>query len=874
VQQNYVVEVYDEFVIVGNTAVLRCHIPGFIKESVEVTSWIQDSTDVIRSSNLNFEDRYTIFSSGELLIRGVEQKDALKSYRCQTRHKLTGETLLSSTSGRLFVTESFSNLPPRITESKTSLTVAEGQRAEIPCVAQGFPVPSFSWFRWDPNSPLADNMSPIRYTHRVMQLQGVLIIRQASLSDSGRYRCVVNNSVGSESIETELIVTSPLSVTLSPSSQTIDVGKTAAFNCSYSGHPALSIDWYHNGHPIAYSSRLRLIAKNLLQIAKVDRSDKGMYQCFVSNDVDSVGAASQLTLGDGGLYECTASNDVSAIKHSAKINIFGPPYIRPMRNVSTVAGETMVLHCPAGGYPIESIIWEKGKRPAFISYFLSAAYIQNLRLPHNHRQKVFPNGTLIVSEVERATDEGRYKCVARNKEGKSAQNSLYVIVFVRPVIDAFSFSNSLHQGQRYNVLCSVTKGDPPVVINWLKDGKPIAKATNDPQFAGINIIHVTEFSSTLIFESLRPEHKGNYTCVASNIAGSVSHNASMVIHVPPKWRLEPIDASVIKGRTAIVDCQADGFPPPRIRWSKAEGFLQTPPSEFKAINSSPHLRVFENGSLAIHNTQKSDAGYYLCQANNGIGAGLSKVLKLTVHVAAHFESKFRAETVRKAHEVRLKCESIGDKPLTISWLKDKLAFNPHEDPRYELSESYKVEGEKWGSRTGNLSVSGAETSTYLKNLRPVTHYQLKVFAVNAIGKSEQSEVKHFRSDEEDDIDSRFLEYCHSQAKAPGGPPLHIKAFPMTSSSIRVTWKPPRKDVHFGTIKGYYIGYKVVLGSAGKDESDTFTYKTLEVKEHEFVEECHLTSLQRFTKYAIVVQAYNSKGAGPASEEVIAQTLQN
>ena len=84
-------------------------------------------------------------------------------------------------------------------------------------------------------------------------------------------------------------------------------------------------------------------------------------------------------------------------------------------------------------------------------------------------------------------------------------------------------------------------------------------------------------------------------------------------------------------------------------------------------------------------------------------------------VAAHFESKFRAETVRKGMEAKIKCEAIGDKwdirsvcvanmsvtteicifrPITITWLKDKLPFSPREDPRYELLESIVAEGIK------------------------------------------------------------------------------------------------------------------------------------------------------------------------------------
>lgn len=55
------------------------------------------------------------------------------------------------------------------------------------------------------------------------------------------------------------------------------------------------------------------------------------------------------------------------------------------------------------------------------------------------------------------------------------------------------------------------------------------------------------------------------------------------------------------------------------------------PRDYKAIVSSPHLQVFENGSLSISDATESDEGYYLCQASNGIGQGLSKVVHLKVH---------------------------------------------------------------------------------------------------------------------------------------------------------------------------------------------------------------------------------------------------
>jgi hypothetical protein len=42
---------------------------------------------------------------------------------------------------------------------------------------------------------------------RVKQVSGTLIIKEARVEDSGKYLCVVNNSVGGESVETVLTVT-------------------------------------------------------------------------------------------------------------------------------------------------------------------------------------------------------------------------------------------------------------------------------------------------------------------------------------------------------------------------------------------------------------------------------------------------------------------------------------------------------------------------------------------------------------------------------------------------------------------------------------------------------------------------------------------
>ncbi len=41
--------------------------------------------------------------------------------------------------------------------------------------------------------------------------------------------------------------------------------------------------------------------------------------------------------------------------------LLGMPHIRPMPSISAVAGKSLTLKCPAAGYPIDNIVWEKGE---------------------------------------------------------------------------------------------------------------------------------------------------------------------------------------------------------------------------------------------------------------------------------------------------------------------------------------------------------------------------------------------------------------------------------------------------------------------------------------------------------------------------------
>ena len=47
-----------------------------------------------------------------------------------------------------------------------------------------------------------------------------------------------------------------------------------------------------------------------------------------------------------------------------------------------------------------------------------------IRLPTSQRQRVHPNGTLVVDHVRRDQDQGEYSCTANNRQGHSDTKSM------------------------------------------------------------------------------------------------------------------------------------------------------------------------------------------------------------------------------------------------------------------------------------------------------------------------------------------------------------------------------------------------------------------------------------------------------------------
>lgn len=96
---------------------------------------------------------------------------------------------------------------------------------------------------------------------------------------------------------------------------------------------------------------------------------------------------------------------------------------------------------------------------------------------------------------------------------------------VLPQIHPFTFGEeSANSGDTVGVQCMVTKGDSPVNITWLLNGKP----THEVQ--GITVFKIGPKSSSLSIDSVASKHTGVFTCLAANRAGHANYSAELAVN--------------------------------------------------------------------------------------------------------------------------------------------------------------------------------------------------------------------------------------------------------------------------------------------------------------------------------------------------------
>ena len=86
--------------------------------------------------------------------------------------------------------------------------------------------------------------------------------------------------------------------------------------------------------------------------------------------------------------------------------------------------------------------------------------------------------------------------------------------------------DTFDEGTSAQILCSVSAGDEPMHIRWTFHGNSISSDSA----SGITTSNFGTKTSLLMINSVMHEHRGSYTCLATNDAGLASSSAELNIN--------------------------------------------------------------------------------------------------------------------------------------------------------------------------------------------------------------------------------------------------------------------------------------------------------------------------------------------------------
>uniref|UniRef100_A0A6Q2WS34 Roundabout, axon guidance receptor, homolog 2 (Drosophila) n=1 Tax=Esox lucius TaxID=8010 RepID=A0A6Q2WS34_ESOLU len=595
---------------------------------------------------------------------------------------------------------------------------------------------------------------------------------------------------------------SPPRIVEHPSDLIVSKGEPATLNCKAEGRPAPTVEWYKDGERVETdrdnprSHRMLLPSGSLffLRIVHGRRSkpDDGSYVCVARNYL-------------GEAVSRNASLEVALLRDDFRQN---------PQDVVVAVGEAATLECqPPRGHPEPTTFWRKDKA----------------RLDLKDDRITVRGGKLTISNT-RKTDSGMYVCVATNMVGERDSETAQLSVFERPTFVRRPVNQVVLVEESVELRCQV-HGDPPPSLRWRKDDLDVPRSRYDVRYEKDDFL--------LKIKKASAGDQGTFTCVAENRVGKVEASATLTVREAPQFVVRPRDQIVAQGRTATFPCETKGNPQPTVFWQREGSQALLFPSQ--PAQGGSRVSVSVSGELTISSVQRSDSGYYTCQALTVAGSILAKA-QLEVADA----SKDRPppiirqgpsnQTQAVGTVALLRCQASGDPEPTVTWLKDGVSLLG-KDPRMTLLEPGSLQ-----IMSTRLSDSGLYTCV----------------ATSSTGETSWSAFLDVRGKSSDLIDSM----SHNATALPG-PPSKPEVTDVTKSSVSLSWEPgPEEGSPFSSY---------VIEAFGQLVSNSWQTVADHVKTTQFT----VKDLRPNTVYLFIIRAVNAQGIGdpsPMSEPVRTQDI--
>ncbi|CAL1682411.1 unnamed protein product [Lasius platythorax] len=444
---------------------------------------------------------------------------------------------------------------------------------------------------------------------------GLLVIRDVKVSDSGIYVCQVSDgiNIGRKKVTLTVGEANPAKprIVITPPYQQVREGEPVEFRCEATGNPPPQLDWIRVHGSISPEATFY-------------------------NGVWSLPAASK---NDGAEYKCIARNNVGVDEKTTTLYVQDnpnkpppqalPPTVTPSEWSGTI-GDVVRLICTPSQHA--NVTWTRSG---------------GLPLPYTASQQ---DGILTINNPS-PSDSGIYVCTATSIRGTETSTSARITIVARrdpPTIKVRPERQEVSQGMDAEVRC--TSGEPGVQVKWSKYTETMSS-------------RVQQVGDTLRIINAQVSDRGVYICRVTSSTGS--HEASAIIEVEPReapvLELYPQDVqTVILGGSADLQCRAKaGFPVPELHWSRVDG-----------RPFASNIEQLPGGLLRLSNITVNDDGAYICSASNEVG-----VTSAIAHIEVQslpvitITPKHGILQVKRGSRVRLMCSASGHPQPNVAWSK-------------------------------------------------------------------------------------------------------------------------------------------------------------------------------------------------------------
>ncbi|XP_049949485.1 obscurin isoform X3 [Schistocerca serialis cubense] len=420
----------------------------------------------------------------------------------------------------------------------------------------------------------------------------------------------------------------------------VEPGQNAIFQCKVASDSPTNMTWLKDNRPMddKLADRVKMESKDSssfkLEIQHCRESDTGIYTAKASNVVGSSTCTAQLVV-----------QDISEEERARRAAANSPSFLIRLKDTELLENTYLRFMVKVQGTPNPEVTFYKDGKP--------------IEKGSDHIQVVRDKAEsgyyeLVITDVHQ-NDAGKYSCTAKNKYGEVSSEATVTVTTEKKIFAGLETAGLLQPGE-----------EPK--FTWLRDGKPF-----DPEERFKVLFKDEEDSLALVFQHVKPEDAGLYTCVASTTSGKISCSAELTVQgsvnqllkepEAPKIVTETKATEVSVGGSAMLELKINGFPKPDVKWYK----------DNKEVTAGGRVRFLyeddESISLIIKGVTPDDAGKYKIVAKNDLGEDSAEV-DLMVKAPPKIKTKMQDASCMTDQPFKMTVEVEGVPEPEIKWYKD------------------------------------------------------------------------------------------------------------------------------------------------------------------------------------------------------------